>query len=152
MDMDAHDGHAQRPAVDAAPSAPLRTWLEFTRGHDPLLLDELLAADAVFHSPVVFAPQPGKALAKAYLAAAAQALGSSRFRVVEQWVGERSAVLEFETELDGKQVNGVDMLWWNEAGKVTRFKVMIRPLSAVQLVQLRVAEALAAARPALPNE
>ena len=97
-------------------------------------LDDVLADDAVFHSPVVHTPQEGKALTKLYLSAAIMVLGASEFRYVREVVGESDAVLEFTCELDGIQVNGVDMIHWNEAGQIDDFKVMIRPLKAVNLL------------------
>jgi hypothetical protein len=53
-------------------------------------------------------------------------------------------VLEFEVKLDGITVNGVDMIKWNEAGKITEFKVMLRPLKAVNLIHQKMAVILQA--------
>jgi len=96
-------------------------------------LDALLADDCVFRSPAIFKPQAGKALTAMYLGAAMQVLGPS-LRYVDEWVNDTSAVLEFEAELDGKLVHGVDMLRWNEADKLTSFTVMVRPFSGLQTV------------------
>ena len=60
--------------------------------------------------------------------------------------GEREAVLEFQVEIDGVSVNGVDMLRWDELGKIIDFKVMIRPLKAINLIHQRMAAILQAAR------
>jgi hypothetical protein len=101
-----------------------------------------LADDVVFYSPVLFKPQNGKALATFYLAGALLVLGNDEFRYVREIVGEHDAVLEFETRVDGLYVNGVDLVRWNEHGQVTEFKVMLRPLKAIQLVQMKMAELL----------
>ncbi len=97
-------------------------------------LDELLAEDAIMYSPVVFTPQRGKYITKMYLAAAGHVIGNEHFKYVKEIVGERSACLEFETEIEGKYVNGVDLITWNEDQQITEFKVMIRPLQAVNVV------------------
>ena len=107
------------------------------RGRDALLADE-----AVFHSPVVHTPQVGKPITKKYLAAAFHVFFNESFRYVRELRGDRDAVLEFEVELDGITVNGVDMIKWNDAGKITEFKVMLRPLKAVNLIHQKMAEML----------
>ena len=101
---------------------------------DPALLDALLAEDVVFESPVVHTPQAGKALTTGYLRAAAQVLGNSTFRYLNEWYAEGSAVLEFACEIDGISINGVDMIFWGTDGRITRFKVMVRPLKAINLL------------------
>lgn len=122
-------------------SDPLRRWHDAVRLQDVGALDALLADDAVFHSPVVHTPQRGKALATRYLSAALQVLANPTFRYVRELVGPSDAVLEFEVELDGIHVNGVDLIRWNEDGRISDFKVMIRPLKAIQAVQERMAAA-----------
>ena len=97
-------------------------------------LDDILAEDAVFHSPVVHTPQRGKQLTKLYLSAAIMVLGGSNFTYVREVIGESDAVLEFTAEIDGIHINGVDMVHWNADGKIDDFKVMIRPLKAVNLL------------------
>jgi hypothetical protein len=123
---------------------PVDAWHRIAQARDPRGLDALLADDVVFVSPVVHTPQRGKAITTAYLAAALQVLGNPGFRYLRQIVGERDAVLEFETELDGVQVNGVDLLRWNDAGQLTEFKVMVRPLKAVNRVHERMGAMLQA--------
>lgn len=104
------------------------------RERDAGALDEVLADDAVFHSPVVHTPQEGKQLTKLYLTAAIMVLGSSNFSYIREVIGESDAVLEFIAEINGIQINGVDMIHWNADGKIDDFKVMIRPLKAVNLL------------------
>ena len=100
--------------------APLRRWHAVVESKDPALLDELLADEVVFRSPAVFAPQEGKALTARYLTAALTVLGPS-LRYVSQWHDQASAVLEFEADLDGVYVQGVDILRWGGAGKLVSF-------------------------------
>ncbi len=123
---------------------PIDTWHRLMKQRDAQGLDALLADDAVFHSPVVHKPQVGKALAKMYLAAAFQVFGNESFRYVRELRSERDAVLEFELEIDGIRINGVDMIRWNDAGLVTDFKVMLRPLKAVNLIHEKMAAMLQA--------
>ncbi len=128
----------------ALPAHPVRRWHEVVRLQDVSALDDLLAEDAVFLSPVVHTPQRGRVLTKAYLAAALQVLVTPGFRYVREIEGPSDAVLEFETDLGGILVNGVDLIRWNGAGRITEFKVMIRPLKAIHVVQERMAAALSA--------
>ena len=120
----------------------LEAWHDIVRQRDFGGLQRILADDCVFHSPVVFAPQRGKALTAGYLAAALQVLGQAGFRYVREVVSQQDAVLEFEAELDGLYVNGVDLIRWDEAGRITDFKVMVRPLKAVNALHQRMAAAL----------
>jgi hypothetical protein len=113
---------------------PIARWHAYMKAGDAALLDTLLGDDAVFESPVVHTPQVGKAITTAYLRAAAQVLGNPSFRYLHEWRTECSAVLEFACEIDGVTLNGVDMIWWNQAGLITRFKVMVRPLKAINLL------------------
>jgi len=121
---------------------PLEAWHRLVRTQDPSGLDMLLAEDAVFHSPIVHTPQRGKKLAAGYLGAAFRVFFNPTFRYVREIVGDTDAMLEFETELDGILVNGVDIIKWNDAGQVIEFKVMLRPLKAIAIIQQRMAEIL----------
>ena len=125
---------------------PITTWHQLVQASDPSGLEDLLADDAVFLSPIVHTPQRGKALAKGYLSAAFQVFFNPGFRYVREVIGPSDAMLEFETEIDGVLVNGVDIIKWNEAGQIIEFKVMIRPLKAVNLIHERMGAILAAAR------
>jgi SnoaL-like domain len=111
--------------------AALRAWHRVVQAKDVGLLDGLLAEDVVFRSPAVFAPQEGIALATAYLTAALAVLGPT-VRYVRQWYDDSSAVLEFEADLDGVTVHGVDLLQWNSADRLTGFTVMVRPLRGLE--------------------
>ncbi|MEI2784520.1 MAG: nuclear transport factor 2 family protein [Candidatus Nanopelagicales bacterium] len=120
----------------------LQRWHEVVRTRNPAMLNQILADDAVFHSPIVFRPQQGKDLVALYLTGAMHVIANETFRYVREVVDGRVAVLEFETEIDGVHVNGVDMITWNEQGLITDFKVMLRPLKAIMIVQQRMAELL----------
>ncbi|HVU60116.1 MAG TPA: nuclear transport factor 2 family protein [Mycobacteriales bacterium] len=113
-------------------------WHRFVEAGDPALLDALLADDVVFYSPVVYTPQRGKAVTTMYLKGATQVLagdgGDGAFRYVKEVLAGDSAVLEFETSLDGKYVNGVDIIRCDETGKIVEFRVMLRPLQAINAV------------------
>lgn len=122
--------------------APVRAWHEIARARDASRLGELLADDVVFRSPAVFAPQPGRAVTTLYLTAAIEVLGPS-LRYVDEWYGESSAVLEFEADLDGVAVHGIDMMRWNDAGKLTSFTVMVRPIKGLQTLMTHMQAALA---------
>ena len=123
---------------------PVATWHRLVETRDVAGLDAWLADDAVFHSPVVHTPQVGKAITRKYLAAAFHVFFNETFRYVREVVGARDAILEFEVELDGIRVNGVDMITWNDAGQVVAFKVMLRPLKAVNLIHQKMGAMLQA--------
>lgn len=114
---------------------PIAAWHAYMDAPTREGLDALLADDVVFQSPAVHTPQPGKALTMKYLLAAAEVLGGPSFRYVNEWRGERSVVLEFECVLEGGiAVNGVDIVEWGDDGRLSRFKVMIRPMKALNAV------------------
>ena len=115
-------------------NATLDAWHRMINERNASALDDVLADDAVFHSPVVHRPQEGKALTKMYLTAAIMVLGSSNFEYVREVIDESDAVLEFTAEINGIIINGVDMIHLNAEGKIDDFKVMIRPLKAVNLL------------------
>ena len=122
---------------------PVAAWHRIVRERDLAALHALLAEDAVFHSPVVHAPQHGRALVAGYLGAALQLLGQPGFRYVREILGENEAMLEFETRIDEVLVDGVDIIRWDAQGRIVDFKVMIRPLKAINLVHERMAALLA---------
>ena len=137
-------------------------WHAHMRGQLAGGLDELLDDDVVFYSPIVYTPQEGKAITKLYLEAAGQTLpgdgggkggsssgdGAGRFRYTKTVTSGDTAVLEFETTVDGKYVNGVDIFRCNDAGRIVEIRVMIRPLQAINLVHAQMGKALEAMKPA----
>ena len=142
----------------------VKRWHAFIRGELPGGLDELLADDVVFYSPIVFTPQQGKEVTALYLQAATQTFGSDgggsgggaassdaarpgAFRYTKMVLGDDTAILEFETTMKGKYVNGVDIIRCNEQDRITEFRVMIRPLQAVNLVHEQMAAMLESMAP-----
>jgi hypothetical protein len=120
----------------------LSTWHDLVSHRNVKGLDALLAEDVVFHSPVVHTPQVGKAITTQYLGAAFHVFFNETFRYVREVTGPRDAVLEFQVEIDGIAVNGVDMIQWNDDGRVVEFKVLIRPLKAINLIHQKMGEML----------
>ncbi|MEO0441322.1 MAG: nuclear transport factor 2 family protein [Pseudomonadota bacterium] len=114
----------------------LKVWHDRMVDKSREALDAQLANDAVFHSPVVYTPQKGKTIVMAYLTAADTVLGNDSFRYVREIVDDEKnmAMLEFQLELDDIQVNGVDIISWNDDGLIQDFKVMVRPLQAINKV------------------
>lgn len=121
---------------------PLQAWHEVVRTRDAAALDRLLADDVVFHSPVVHTPQRGKAITTLYLTGALHVLNNDSFRYEREIADAHDAVLEFVTEIDGITINGVDLIRWDDSGRITDFKVMLRPLKAVNLVHQKMGEML----------
>jgi ketosteroid isomerase-like protein len=120
----------------------VNVWHKMIESRDIAGLDHLLSDDVVFYSPVVHTPQSGKTVTTMYLTAAYRVFLNDTFRYVREVVGEHDAVLEFIVEIDGVIVNGVDMLKWNDDGKLTEFKVMLRPLKAVNIIHEKMAAML----------
>ena len=131
-------------------SHPVAQWHRIVRERDRTGLADLLDDDVVFHSPVVHTPQHGRKIATLYLGAALQVFAGPAFRYVREIIGDHDAALEFETDIDGILVNGIDLLRWNAAGRLVEFKVMLRPLKAINVVHERMAALLTPA-PAAPR-
>ena len=120
----------------------IHKWHEVVGSDDLSLLDKIIAEDAVFSSPVVFTPMEGKQITMMYLNAAGDSFNMEKFKYTKEIHDGMDSVLEFETYIDDISVNGVDMIQWNKEGKISNFKVMIRPFKAVQKVQEKMVEAL----------
>jgi SnoaL-like domain len=125
--------------------AGLKKWYRFVGSHDATALWDLLHPDAVFESPVVHTPQCGREITFKYLSAAEKVLGGPGFSYVGEWRSDTGAVLEFEREIDGIKINGVDIITFDGDGRITHFKVMVRPLKAVNLLHRLMGEQLASA-------
>lgn len=123
--------------------AAIEHWHRLLRDRDAAGLDALIDDDCVFQSPAVHSPQVGKAITLKYLRAAMAVLARPDFRYVEEWIGTSSAVLEFELTIDGIHLNGVDIIHWNAQGRITRFKVMVRPVKGLQALIPAMAAELA---------
>ena len=127
----------------------IKKWHDQTHGKFPGGLDALLADDIIFYSPVVFTPQEGKDLAKLYLMAAGNTFGGddakkggdlaeSSFKYTKEVLSGNQAILEFETKIEGKYINGVDIITFNDEGKISEFKVMISPFQAVNMNHMQM--------------
>lgn len=125
---------------------PIHRWHEMVQARSPRGLDTILADDVVFHSPVVHTPQVGKAITQKYLTAAFFVFFNPSFHYVREVRSGFDAVLEFEVTIDGILVNGVDMIRSNEVGLIVEFKVMLRPLKAINLIHQKMGEMLAGAK------
>ena len=130
----------------------IKKWHDHIKGEFPGGFDELLADDVIFYSPIVFSPQKGKDLTTLYLMAAGNTFGGDQsrdgtlqkpsFKYTKEVLDGNQAILEFETQIDGKYVNGVDIITFNDEGKIIEFKVMIRPLQAVNIIHEKMQEML----------
>ena len=121
----------------------LKNWHRVLQGgNQPGALAEIIREDAVFHSPVVHTPQEGRAKVVGYLAAAGVVLNTDKFRYVREFADGDNALLEFVTELDGIHINGVDIITFDSNGMIKDFKVMVRPLKAINLVHQHMAALL----------
>ena len=120
----------------------LERWHQGLESKDSNFLDEILDDSCVFTSPIVFKPIEGKEMSKLYLMGAGQTFDMERFKYVRELVDGLDTVLEFETYIDDIYVNGVDIIRWNVEGRITNFKVMIRPLQAIGALQKKMSEAL----------
>ena len=138
----------------------LEKWHRQLRGELPGGLDELLADDVVFRSPIVYTPQQGKDITKMYLMAAGGTLGGEgadevdldepgdadewdgRFRYVRTIREGNDVLLEFETTIEGKYANGIDLITVDDHARIVSFTVMIRPLQAVNAIHAQMQTAL----------
>jgi hypothetical protein len=136
------------PVQSIPVQAALASWHAYAKSHDAAALDAMIADDAVFVSPVVHTPQQGKYLTRLYLLAAFDVLGHADFEYTGEYLSATGAVLEFTSVVDGIKINGIDMITWNTDGKITEFKVMVRPLKAVTMLHQKMGEMLAALKSA----
>jgi hypothetical protein len=120
----------------------LERWYAFMKSRDHAALRDLLHPDVVFESPVVHAPQRGRDITFKYLATAVRILGGPGFSYRGEWRNETGAVLEFETVIEGITINGVDIIRFDAEGRITHFKVMVRPLQAINMLHRLMAEEL----------
>ena len=120
----------------------LDKWYQYVKSKDRALLWDALHPDAVFESPVVHTPQRGRDITFKYLSSAVKVLGGPSFSFVGEWRSDNGAVVEFEGEIDGIRINGVDMITVGDDGRITHFKVMVRPLKALNLLHRLMREQL----------
>lgn len=128
----------------------IEQWHQVVKSRDARALEDLLADDVVFVSPVVHTPQVGRPITLGYLRAATEVLNNPSFRYLNQWFNADSAVLEFACTVEGIEINGIDMIHWNAEGRINHFKVMVRPLKAVNKLHEMMGRALQRAAGAPP--
>jgi hypothetical protein len=121
----------------------LDKWYAYIKSHDRAALWDLLDPEAVFESPVVHTPQRGRDITFKYLLGADKVLGGPGFAYIGEWRSDTGAVLEFENEIEGIRINGVDIITFGNDGRITHFKVMVRPLKAINLLHRLMGEQLA---------
>ena len=121
----------------------LAQWYAYMKSHDRKALWDLLHPDAVFESPVVHTPQRGRDIAFKYLISATKVLAGPSFAYVGEWTSDAGAVLEFTNQVEGITINGVDIITFDAGGRITHFKVMVRPLKAINLLHRLMGEQLA---------
>ena len=126
----------------------IEAWHKIIEARDAAGLDNILAENVVFHSPVVHTPQEGKEITKMYLIAALYVFNNGSFKYLREVISGNNAFLEFSTVIEGITVNGVDMITWGADGRITDFKVMIRPLKAINLIHRMMGEMLQKVKPA----
>jgi hypothetical protein len=120
----------------------IHNWHQLIKENDTKNIGKILAEDVVMHSPIVHTPVRGKKIVTLYLMAAFYTLVNEKFTYIRELGNDSTAILEFTTEVDGIFMNGVDMISWNEDGLITDFKVMVRPLKAVNLLHQKMGEML----------
>ena len=130
------------PKEACLPTTGLEKWHGFIRSKDRAALGDLLHPDVVFESPVVHTPQRGRDITFKYLIGATQVLGGPAFRYVGEWTSDHGAVLEFTNDIDGITINGVDIITFDADNRITHFKVMVRPLKAINLLHRLMGEQL----------
>jgi len=113
---------------------PVSKWHEVVKNRDYNLLTEILHNDVIFYSPVVYSPQHGKDVTLKYLAAASEVFNSSNFKYIKEINNQNCASLEFTLTIDDTEINGIDLISWDDTGLITEFKVFIRPLQGVNLI------------------
>ena len=132
-------------------SNPLHQWHDLVKAKALDKIGDILADDVVMHSPVVHTPVQGKKMVTLYLTAAFYTFLNEHFTYIRELSDDSNAILEFTTQIDGIHVNGVDMIAWNEDGKIVDFKVMVRPLKAVNLIHQKMGALLETFKDKIPH-
>ena len=127
----------------------LNAWHDLVRNKDAGALNDLIAEDAVFYSPVMHTPQAGKKLVIGYLTAAAQVFLNDSFHYLRELIGANEAMLEFKVVIDDIEVNGIDHIQWNDDNQIVSFKVWLRPLKGIQIIQQTMAAQAGLSSPVL---
>jgi hypothetical protein len=135
-----------RPMMNPLHRRIIDDWCRVATSGDCSALDGMIHPDAVFESPVVHTPQRGKAITIKYLTAAVATLKNPSSEFVGEWSGDQSVIVEFKSEIEGIAINGIDIISFDATGLITHFKVMVRPLKALNLLHRKMGDMLAASR------
>lgn len=127
----------------AAVSESLAHWHSMVAAGDLSKLSSILHTDAVFRSPVAHTPYPGAPVVALILNTVAQVFTEFTYLRELSTADGHSVVLEFSAQVNGKQLKGIDMLRFDETGKIVEFEVMIRPLNALQALAEEMGQRLA---------
>ena len=123
-------------------SNPIKKWHQVVQEKNFELLESILDDSVVFYSPVVFTPQKGKKITLMYLSSVAMVFNVDSFSYTHEVIDGNMASLEFELELEGIHINGLDLITWNKDQKITEFKVFIRPLQGLNALHKLMGMAL----------
>lgn len=129
----------------------ISNWHESINKRDASKLGSMLSDNTVLHSPVIHTPIQGKKMVSMYLQAAFHTFLTDDFRYVKEFVNGQTAVLEFQLTLNGIEVNGIDMITWNDDQQITEFKVMIRPFKALNMINDQMTAMLAKLQQQVPQ-
>lgn len=115
-------------------------WHEMLETRDMSILNELLAEEVVFRSPVAFQPYPGKQVVFFILTNVIQVF--ENFTYHREFISENgnNVVLEFSANVGDKKLKGVDMIQFNEEGQMIDFEVMIRPKSGLEALAVQMGQ------------
>ena len=120
----------------------IERWENIAKTGNFETLGQLLADDIVFESPIVHTPQIGRDVARKSLMGEVRVLGGPDSRFVRRWFAEQSAVLELEAQVEGIKINAVDIIGWNAEDRIEHFKVMVRPLKAINVLHQAMGQML----------
>ena len=119
-------------------------WHEMLETRDMSILNELLADDVVFRSPVAFHPYPGKQVVFFILTNVIQVF--ENFSYHREFLSEdgNNVVLEFSANVGDKKLKGIDMIQFNDEGQIIDFEVMIRPKSGLEALAIEMGQRIQA--------
>ncbi|MBL4798863.1 MAG: nuclear transport factor 2 family protein [Oleispira sp.] len=112
--------------------ANLDKWHQVIANKDMKLLREILHEDVEFHSPTLWQPKIGRDITQYILKMVIDIFQD--FEYQREWVDENNLALEFSARVDDKKIKGIDLIRWNEEGKIIHFEVMLRPMNGLQVM------------------
>ncbi|AMR80468.1 nuclear transport factor 2 family protein [Cupriavidus nantongensis] len=130
-------------ALLPAAQASLDAWHQMIATHSMAGLDAIVADDVVFRSPVAHTPYPGRAAIALVLTTVNQVFQDFRYHRSFVSGDGHSVVLEFSASVDGKALKGIDMIRFDDAGRIAEFEVMVRPRSGLEALAAAMAARLA---------